>query len=148
MFTLFARQTLKQGLPRTLAPLGASTGFINGTTVGLVGGSLIAAFASDDPNSNTNNLIAGVAVTALGVGSASALASYGLTYGAANLALAAFPALKEKKLPLLVPGKKPQLLFFGAATAAQVAITGLGAVSNIKNNNFDRNPSGNNAPKM
>jgi hypothetical protein len=109
---------------------------------------LIAAFASDDPKSNTNNLIAGVAATALGVGSVSALASYGLTYGAANLALAAFPALKEKKLPLLVPGKKPQLLFFGAATAAQVAIAGLGAVANAKYNDSDRALSSNSAPKM
>ncbi len=105
------KQSLKHGLPHSVAILSASIGFVYGMDAGCLFGSLCADFA---PDKKLGCLVVGGGVASGAVG---ALATYCGAFGTANLFLWAYPSLQNTQVPLFINHRRINIVVFVVCTS-------------------------------
>lgn len=132
--SFFARATLKEGLPRTIAPVTAGLGIFSGTVTAGAAAILPCASMAYALNMKSEDIMQ-TFNTFLVVGAVcGAVVGYGLGYGGANLLIRTFPKLKNIESSLLLaPGITPQ---FALGVLSVIVPTSI--MSNIALENMDK----------
>jgi hypothetical protein len=112
LWQFLQRQRCDIALPRTVATIGASAGFVTGFETGCWIGGFIAAFASDSGRLRNGFLLAGIGGMALGCGALGGGFCYLLGSGGSRIFMKAFPSIERKQLPLITDTRLPKIALF------------------------------------
>jgi len=114
-------KSLKDALPRTLAPIGGAIAFHQGIKTGITSSLFAATYLFDSKQISERAgswpILSFMAISSLACGIGFGIIGYAEIYGKTNLALNAFPALKQFESSLLLgSGVKPQFYLFCATS--------------------------------